>query len=195
MKKRLVSAGVIALAAALSGPAALAAAAPADEQQIRDIVAGEAAAIKSLDNAKLSTFFCDKFRGVVASKTADDQIPPLSQVAGYGPQTISAVASAAGVSGPTTQALTTAIQNNDDKAYRSSFHNAAREVLSGVTYNVSDVNVTAPTATADVTAQGHDVTANQQREFVQENGKWKDCTDPEKRAQTSGNPLLTSLLN
>ncbi|RIS96425.1 hypothetical protein D2E64_25865, partial [Mycobacteroides abscessus] len=76
MKKRLVSAGVIALAAALSGPAALAAAAPADEQQIRDIVAGEAAAIKSLDNAKLSTFFCDKFRGVVASKTADDQIPP-----------------------------------------------------------------------------------------------------------------------
>ncbi|MDM2116885.1 hypothetical protein PP322_23805, partial [Mycobacteroides abscessus] len=93
------------------------------------------------------------------------------------------------------QALTTAIQNNDDKAYRSSFHNAAREVLSGVTYNVSDVNVTAPTATADVTAQGHDVTANQQREFVQENGKWKDCTDPEKRAQTSGNPLLTSLLN
>ncbi|CPW46799.1 Hypothetical protein ERS075547_05915 [Mycobacteroides abscessus] len=131
MKKRLVSAGVIALAAALSGPAALAAAAPADEQQIRDIVAGEAAAIKSLDNAKLSTFFCDKFRGVVASKTADDQIPPLSQVAGYGPQMISAVASAAGVSGPTTQALTTAIQNNDDKAYRSSFHNAAREVLSG----------------------------------------------------------------
>lgn len=154
MKKRLVSAGVIALAAALSGPAALAAAAPADEQQIRDIVAGEAAAIKSLDNAKLSTFFCDKFRGVVASKTADDQIPPLSQVAGYGPQMISAVASAAGVSGPTTQALTTAIQNNDDKAYRSSFHNAAREVLSGVTYNVSGVNVTAPTATADVTAQG-----------------------------------------
>lgn len=74
MKKRLVSAGVIALAAALSRPA-LAAAAPADEQQIRDIVAGEAAAIKSLDNAKLSTFFCDKFRGVVASKTADDQIP------------------------------------------------------------------------------------------------------------------------
>ncbi|MBA0047667.1 hypothetical protein [Mycobacterium sp. NPDC050853] len=194
MKKRLVSACAIALAAALSGPA-LAAAAPADDQQIRDIIAGEATAIKSLDNAKLSTFFCDKFRGTIASKSADDQIPPMSEISGYGPGMISAVASAAGVSGPTTQALTTAIQNNDDKAYRSSFRNAAREVLSGVTYNVSDINVTAPTATAAVTAQGHDVTANQQREFVQESGKWKDCTDPEKRAETSGNPLLTGLLH
>ncbi|TDZ80438.1 hypothetical protein [Mycobacteroides salmoniphilum] len=194
MKNRLMGAGVIALAAALGGPA-LAAAAPADEQQIRQIISGEASAIKSLDNATLSTFFCDKYRGTIASKSAEDQIPPISEVSGYGPGMIGAVASAAGVSGPTTQALTTAIQNNDDKAYRTSFRNAAREVLSGVTYNVSDINVTGPTATAAVTAQGHDVTANQQREFVQENGKWKDCTDPEKRAETSGNPLLTSLLH
>ncbi|MUM19645.1 hypothetical protein FZI91_21425 [Mycobacterium sp. CBMA271] len=193
MKNRLVSAGVITLAAVFAGPF-VAAAAPADEQQIRALVTGEASAIKSLDNATLSTFFCDKYRGTIASKSADDQIPPIGEIAGYGPGMVSAVASAAGVSAPTTQALTTALQNNDDKAYRSSMRAAAKEVLSGVTYDVHDINITSPTATAGVTAQGHDVTANQQREFVLENGKWKDCTDPEKKAETSGNPLLTSLM-
>jgi hypothetical protein len=173
----------------------LAYASPADEQAIKDLVAGEAGAIKALDNARLASFFCGQFSGVVRAKTADDRIPPLSEAAGYGPGALSAVMSAAGVSGPTAQTLLTAVQNGDDVGYHSAVKSAAREVLADVTYDVHDINVTDNAATAAVTAQGHDVTLNQQRDFIKEAGQWKDCTDPEKRADAQGNPLLTSLLH
>lgn len=191
--RHVLSAGVLALATVFGGTA-VAAASPADDAQIRTVVDNQAVAIKALDNAKLATYFCDQYRGTVQSHTAEDQIPPMSQAAQFGTGPLAAVLSAAGVSQSTSDALIDAVQRGDDAAYRAAARKAAGEIFAGVTYDVSDINVTDNTATAAVTAQGHGVTAHQSREFVKEGGVWKDCTDPDKRAQTEGNPLLTSLL-
>lgn len=191
--RHMLCASAIWLSAGLIG-SAVAVAAPADDQQIRSIVAGEAGAIKSLDNAKLATYFCNQYRGQVQSRTADTQIPPMSQIAGYPPGMVTAVMQAAGVSDGTAHKLTAAIQSGDDASYRATIKTAAREVLAGVSYDVHDIAVTDPNATAGVTAQGHDVTMNQQRDFVREGGQWKDCTDPDKHADATGNPLLVQLL-
>jgi hypothetical protein len=165
--------------------------AESDEQQIRDLVDEQEAAVEDLDFDKMADLTCEKYREDVRNQK-DELIPPISD---YGTKQELAETSRAELvdefktqfpdaSDATIERFADALVSYDEEAYNESFLDLVRESSSITVDKVENIKIDGDTATADITStstSGDEApeTKTEPNKYVKEDGKWLDCEKPE----------------
>ncbi|MGV0810642.1 hypothetical protein ABQF34_01645 [Mycolicibacterium boenickei] len=176
--------------AAPSSPAATSAEAASDEQQIRDLIDAEEAAMAGFDFDKMAELTCTQYRDAVLSQP-DTMFPPISE-AGT-PEELAAKPADAmtealkqqypTASDATLAELVAALIRYDEPAYKAANLEILRQTTSVTIDKVENITVTGDTATADLTTTWRSgdaapATNTQSNRFLKEDGKWLDCEEP-----------------
>ncbi|WP_166907415.1 hypothetical protein [Mycobacterium sp. DL440] len=175
---------------ATSTPATSSVAAASDEQQIRELVAKQEAAIAGYNFAKMAELTCAQYRDAVLSQP-DTMFPPLSQ-AGT-PEELAAkpadVLTEAlkrkypAASDAVIGQLVDALIRYDEPAYKAANLELLRQSSKLTIDKVENITVTGDSATADITTTWAltgqpPATDTKPNAFRKEGGRWLDCQDP-----------------
>ncbi|WP_441958812.1 Rv0361 family membrane protein [Mycolicibacterium houstonense] len=173
-----------------SSPAETAVEAVSDEQQIRDLIDAEEAAMAGFDFDTMAGLTCARYRDVVVNQP-DTMFPPISE-AGT-PEELAAkpvdmLTEALKQQYPTAsdatiRELVDALVRYDEPAYKAANLEILRQTTTVTIDKVENIKVTGDTATADLTTtwrSGNEppVTETQSNSFLKEDGKWLDCEEP-----------------
>lgn len=176
--------------AAPSSPATSAEVAATDEQQIRDLIDAQEAAMAGFDFEKMAELTCAQYREVVRNQP-DTMFPPLSE-AGT-PEELAAKPADVmtdalkqqypAASDATIGELVDALIRYDEPAYKAANLEVLRQTTKVTIDKVENVTVTGDTATADITttwASGDEPpsTDTQPITYLKEDGRWLDCQPP-----------------
>ncbi|MFV8167661.1 hypothetical protein ACNQVK_37050 [Mycobacterium sp. 134] len=173
-----------------SSPGSSSVAAASDEQQIRDLIDQEQAAIAGFDFDRMAELTCAQYRDAVLSQP-DTMFPPLSE-AGTPEELAAKPADALTValkqqyptaSDATIGELVDALIRYDEPAYKAANLEILRQTTTVSIDKVENVKVTGDTATADLTTTWRSgdkppATNTQSNTFLKEDGQWVDCQDP-----------------
>ncbi|MHC9292511.1 hypothetical protein ACRCUN_08570 [Mycobacterium sp. LTG2003] len=178
-------------AASSASPSTSVAAVP-DEQQIRDLIDEQEAAMAGFDFDRMAELTCEQYRADVL-KLPDTMFPPISD-AGT-PEELAAtppdvLAEALKQQNPTASdatigELVDALIRYDEPAYKAANLEILRQTTTVTIDKVENVAVTGDTATADLTStwkagDAPPATDTQSNRYLKENGQWLDCEDPSK---------------
>jgi hypothetical protein len=182
-------------AASTSSAAATSAGAPtpkaSDEDQVRDVLTQEGAAFTDWNFDKVGELTCPQFREQAMS--TDAAVPPMSMfpasdAASLGPQGFADQLGAqfTGASNESLLAVADAVIRQDEPAYKTAMLDVVKQSMSIHLVLVDNIVVKGDTATADVTLtqrlgkQPPD-TKTTPATLVRMDGKWLDCTPPNKQ--------------
>jgi hypothetical protein len=159
-----------------------------DEDQIRDVLTKEGAAMSAWNFDQVAEFTCAQYRD--QAKSMDSAIPPMSMFPSADAASMGAQAFAdqvgsqfAGASPQSLRAVADAVIDQNDAAYKAAMLDVVKQSTSVQLDQVENIVVTGDTATADTTVtqrtgqqppQSRTAPAN----LVREDGQWKDCTPP-----------------
>jgi hypothetical protein len=176
--------------AAPSSPATTSVVAASDEQQIRDLIDEQEAAMAGFDFDRMAGLTCKQHRAVVLSQP-DTMFPPISE-AGT-PEELAAKPAHVltdalkqqypAASDATIGQLVDALIRYDEPAYKAANLEVLRQTTTVTIDKVENVEVNGDTATADLTTtwksgDGPPATLTQSNSFLKEDGQWLDCQEP-----------------
>jgi hypothetical protein len=173
-----------------AAPTSTAAAPPpmSDEDQIRDVLTKEGAAMSAWNFDQVAEFTCAEYRD--QAKLMDSAIPPMStfpaaDAASMGPQAFADQLGTqfTGASGQALRAVADAVIGQDEAAYKAAMLDVVKQSMSVQLVSVDNIVVTGDTATADATVTQtmgtqRPETRTSPANLVREDGQWKDCTPP-----------------
>ncbi|CRZ17209.1 Rv0361 family membrane protein [Mycolicibacterium neworleansense] len=178
-------------APAPSSPAATSAqAAASDEQQIRDLIDEQEAAMAGFDFDRMAELTCAQYRDAVLAQP-DTMFPPISE-AGT-PEELAAkpadvLTEALKQQYPTASdatigKLVDALIRYDEPAYKAANLEILRQTTTVTIDKVDNVKVTGDNATADLTVSWKSgdrppATSTDSNTFLKEGGQWLDCEEP-----------------
>jgi hypothetical protein len=171
-----------------AAPTSTTAPAPAlsDEDQVRDVLTKEGAAVTEWDFDKVAELTCPQLRE--EARSTDGAVPPMNMfpadaAASMGPQAFAAQLGSqfAGASDQALQATANAIIRQDEAAYKAAMLDVVKQSMSVHLVEVDNIVVKGDTATADVLVtqrvgkQPAD-TRTTPATLARIDGKWMDCT-------------------
>jgi hypothetical protein len=177
-------------AAPPSSPATTSVAVASDEQQIRDLVEQEQAAMAGFDFGRMAELTCVQYREDV-KRLPETMFPPITE-AGT-PEELAAkprdaLAGALKAQYPTASdttinELVDALIRYDEPAYKAANLEVLRQSTTVSIDKVENIQITGDTATADITTtwksgDAPPATETQPNRFLKENGHWLDCEKP-----------------
>jgi hypothetical protein len=159
-----------------------------NEDQIRDVLTKEGAALTAWNFEGVAALTCAQFRD--QARSADSAIPPMTMFPSDAAASMGAQSFAAqlgqqfvGASDQSLQAVADAVIRGDQAAYKAAMLDVVKQSMSVTLVQVDNIVVKGDTATADTTVtqrtgtQPPD-TRTTPANLVREDGQWKDCTAP-----------------
>jgi hypothetical protein len=159
-----------------------------DEDQIRDVLTQEGAALSTWNLDKVGELTCAQFRE--QAKSTEGAIPPMKMfpvesAASIGPQALADQIGAqfTGASAESLRAVADAIIGRNEAAYETAMLEVVKQSSSIRLDKVDNIVVQGNTATSDVTltqtvGKQPPNTRTETARLVREDGRWKDCTPP-----------------
>jgi hypothetical protein len=162
-----------------------------DEDQIREVLTQEGAALSTWDLEKVGELTCAQFRE--QAKSTEGAVPPMNMFpleasASIGPQALADQIGAqfTGASAQSLRAVADAIIGRNDAAYKTAMLDVVKQSSSIKLDKVDNIVVQGNIATSDVTLTqtvGNQPpnTRTEAARLVKEGGQWKDCTPPDQQ--------------
>ncbi len=174
-----------------SSPAATSAeAAASDEQQIRDLIGEQKAALVGFDFGRMAELTCAQYRDAVLAQP-DTMFPPLSEAGTpeeLAAKPVDVLTDALKRQYPTASdatigQLVDALIRYDEPAYKAANLEILRQTTTLTIDKTENIKVTGDHATADLTMSWNSEgkppsTSTQSNSFLKEDGRWMDCQDP-----------------
>jgi hypothetical protein len=206
MNIRIIGAALIGVAVVLSGcndkssngaestssAAQTSTAAPApkasDEDQVRDVLTQEGAALSVWNFEKVGELTCPQFREQATS--TEGAVPPMSAFPAQAAASIGAQAFAdelgaqfVGASSESLRAVADAVIGQNDGAYKAAMLDVVKQSMSVQLVQIDNIVVKGDSATADVTltqriGKQAPETRTTPATLARIDGKWLDCTPP-----------------